>query len=332
MADIIFPCPSCKSDIQCDDSFRGKKIQCPICSNTIMVVLPVGDGGKRLGVATPGGDKNKPFVPMLQQSEVVHRKSAGGKKALTFAVVLLLLAAVGFVGYTMGWHKEVAKLLGKGGQDEAANAAPAPLPTDTESQAGAPAAAPVPVVWTTNLAEAAVPSAAASGKVSEMTFKVDSAKIDNGILVLRHGTNQIPDLEVGVITVGRPGEDVSGKKINVAKETRTGIPRVWKRWKPEGKPRLSEKVYASGYVMKLELGQVSGDQVSGKIYLALPDETESVVAGTFNATIGQTAISQSATPAAQPAQSQMSEAMRERYGLRGSGTSSRSTPSRSAPR
>ncbi|PYI84237.1 MAG: hypothetical protein DME26_13600 [Verrucomicrobia bacterium] len=140
MADIIFPCPSCKQEIQCDESFRGKKIQCPICGNAIMVVVPPGDGGKRLAVATPGGDKNKPFVPMLQQSQIVHKKSGGARKGVTVAAVVLVLAALGFVVYTTGWYKQVTKLFGKG-QEEAANAAPAPAPA---SQAAAPAPAPVP--------------------------------------------------------------------------------------------------------------------------------------------------------------------------------------------
>src|SRR5437667_1643098 len=107
MAEIIFPCPSCKQEIQCDESFRGKKIQCPICGNAIMVVVPSGDGGKRLAVATPGGDKNKPFVPMLQQGQIVHKKSGGARKGVTAAAVVLVLAALGFVVYTTGWYKQV---------------------------------------------------------------------------------------------------------------------------------------------------------------------------------------------------------------------------------
>jgi len=252
-------------------------------------------------------------VPMLQQGQIVHKKSGGARKGVTAAAVVLVLAALGFVVYTTGWYKQVTKLFGKGGQEEAANAAPAPAPA---SQAAAPAPAPVPIVWTTNLSEAAIPSAAASGKINEITFKVDSAKIDNGILVLRHGTNQVPDLEVGVQSVARAGENVAGKKLNVSPEPRAGKPRVWKRWVVAGKPQPQAKTYGNGYAMKLELGEVNGDQVSGKIYLALPDETESVIAGTFVATIGQTAVSQAATPTAAPTGGQqMSEEMRRRYGL-----------------
>ena len=37
--------------------------------------------------------------------------------------------------------------------------------------------------------------------------------------------------------------------------------------------------------MRLDFGQISGNHISGKIYLCAPDETKSYIAGTFNAEI-----------------------------------------------
>jgi hypothetical protein len=44
----------------------------------------------------------------------------------------------------------------------------------------------------------------------------------------------------------------------------------------------SEKTYSKGYVMKLELDQPTRDWQPGRIYLALPDTNQTVLAGEFS--------------------------------------------------
>src|ERR1035437_6686026 len=37
MSEFIFPCPQCGKDIQCDESYSGMQINCPICQSPIVV-------------------------------------------------------------------------------------------------------------------------------------------------------------------------------------------------------------------------------------------------------------------------------------------------------
>jgi hypothetical protein len=60
------------------------------------------------------------------------------------------------------------------------------------------------------------------------------------------------------------------------------VPRVLKRWKPSATAAVQQKFFTTGYAMKLELGQAPSDgNIPGKIFLALPDTEQSVVAGLF---------------------------------------------------
>jgi hypothetical protein len=70
--------------------------------------------------------------------------------------------------------------------------------------------------------------------------------------------------------------------------------------------------------MKLELGAVTSNVISGKIFLALPDTEQSVVAGQFKAvtTLASAAPTGEVTPAppvAAPAAAE-NPAFRQRYG------------------
>jgi len=99
-----------------------------------------------------------------------------------------------------------------------------------------------------------------------------------------------------------------------------GVPQVTKRWKTNPKYAPQYKSFTSGYAMRLELGQLADGAMPGKIFLALPDPEQSVVAGTFRATIitnvpvmdttAQAPVAVPSTPTSADA------AMQARYGLR----------------
>ena len=77
-------------------------------------------------------------------------------------------------------------------------------------------------------------------------------------------------------------DELRGKTINVTTND-TLAPRVTVRWK-EGKDTRSES-FTNGYALKLEFAEFAGNRAPGKIYLSLPDESQSRIAGTFNADI-----------------------------------------------
>ena len=102
-----------------------------------------------------------------------------------------------------------------------------------------------------------------------------------------------------------------------------GVPQVAKRWKTD--PKYAPKIqnFTGGYAMKLELGQLSEGMLGGKIFLALPDQEQSVAAGVFKAATTQVQASAAATttepgPAAapDPAAAAQRAAFEKRYGIK----------------
>ena len=78
------------------------------------------------------------------------------------------------------------------------------------------------------------------------------------------------------------GETLSGHTWTVTRDmTGSAVPKVLKRWKTDPRYAPKEKFFSAGYAMKLELGASKDGVTPGKIFLALPDTEQSVVAGAF---------------------------------------------------
>ena len=115
-----------------------------------------------------------------------------------------------------------------------------------------------------------------------------------------------------------------GHSWTISQETKPPTaPQVLKRWKTDPKFAAQQKFFSSGYAMKLELGQTNDSGMPGKIFLALPDPEQSIVAGIFKIqaatndttaqTVAQPAMNQ-APAAAAPSPSRA--AMDKRYGIK----------------
>lgn len=314
MSEFTFSCPLCQQAIVCDTQYHGQQLQCPTCQGEITAPAAEAKPTGSLGIKKTTGEKHTPTIPMLQKRVVLEKKSGVAKMAGVTVGVLVVLAALVFGGRYTPLKSRLPAFLGG---DAAAAAAPGQTATTAEPAAAAPEAPPPPppvLVWMTNLAEAVIPTNAAYGTITTNEFKYDTARVDNGILALRMGTNVMPDMELGVFFGMKPGENLTGKTIDVNPQSRAA-PRVWKKWKVEGKTALQQKVYSKGYTMKLQFGEVSEDRVPGKLYLCLPDEEQSVVAGSFIASVGAASAIQPAVQTTTPTSPQMSEDMRKRYGM-----------------
>ncbi len=322
MSEFTFPCPLCQQDITCGAQYYGQQLQCPVCQGEITAPAAEARPTGSLGIKKTAGEKPLPVLPKFQKQVVGQKKSGWGKGVAVTAATGIVLVILFFGTRYTGLNSHLPTFLGgrrpAAAETAAAGSPPAQSAAPTTETAAAdpatPSSPPPPVVWTTNLAKVVIPTNAAYGRISTNEFKYDSARIDNGILALRQGTNVTPDMELGVFFGLKPGESLSGKTIDVAPDARVA-PRVWKKWKVAGKTALQQKVYSKAYTMKLQFGEVSEDKVSGKIYLSFPDEDQSVVTGSFVASIGNAVVAQPAAATAVPAAAQMSEQMRKRYGV-----------------
>ncbi len=201
---------------------------------------------------------------------------------------------------------------------------PAPDVTDKQLPVIAP-------VWTLDVASATIPEGQLNGKVAGTNFTADSARIDRvgtaQVLALRQGTGPSPDRELLVYLHLNPGETLAGHNWTVSQEMRPpAAPQVLKRWKTDPKFAPQQKFFSTGYAMKLELGQTNESGLPGKIFLALPDPEQSVVAGLFrlppvpaDATVqasAQPVINQAPAPAATAPASPNRAAFDKRYGTK----------------
>jgi hypothetical protein len=151
----------------------------------------------------------------------------------------------------------------------------------------------LPAAWTLDLDAAKIPEGRANGTLGGTNFVVELARLEkNGqtyVLNVRQGAGAVADRELLIYLRLNPGENFPGHAWTVSKDMKGAtVPQVIKRWKANPKYAPLQKMFGSGYVMKLEFGALQDDTVPAKIFIALPDTEQSVVAGAFRLTLGAT--------------------------------------------
>ena len=183
-------------------------------------------------------------------------------------------------------------------------AASGSAPQGTNAQSGAAEEQPVPPKWTLDLAKIKLQRGKVNGSISGTNFVAGGVFVDvNGathLLSMREGTNYFSDREVLVYLKLKPGESLKGQTWSIGSDTRTNVPTVVKKWRPNPRYAPQQKSFANGYAMKLEFVNQSADLAQGRIYLALPDAERTVLAGQFSATIRQVRPVASATTPVRP--------------------------------
>jgi len=261
-----------------------------------------------------------PQAAALEQKlrEAKAGQKGNGMKWVTVGIVVVVLGVGGYFGYGFftQWQAKRA---------EAAKLASAPPPV-TNAVPAEPEPPPppkelplLPAVWTLEVDQAKIPEGKANGSISGTNFIVETAVCTPQILRLAQGAALSPDREILVYLHLNAGESLTNHTWTVSKDVRNKeVSQVVKRWKTNPRYAPQERRFSSGYAMKLELGAVTSNVISGKIFLALPDTEQSVVAGQFKAvtTLASAAPTGEVTPAppvAAPAAAE-NPAFRQRYG------------------
>jgi hypothetical protein len=217
-------------------------------------------------------------------------------KVLQFAAFLAVVGVGGYFGWNWYQGKQQAKA------EEVKQAAAA------QAAAAAPPAEPPMVApdYTLDVNTAKIPEGKVNGMIAGTNFVAETVSLGligaNPVLSIFQGQMASPDRQVLVYLRLKPGEKWSGHTWRVSSDEKTGVPQVAKRWKAAGAPAPALQNYAGGYAMQLEFGHIKDGSIPGKIYLALPDNEHTVVAGTFKATTTFTEAAPAAAAAAAPAQ------------------------------
>lgn len=138
-------------------------------------------------------------------------------------------------------------------------------------------------LWENDVSDISIPSMAAQGVADGVEFKAEKASFKNGILELRQGKGFFPDQAFMIFTFLKNDEPIEGKKITVKPSDISKCPHIHFKYKVEGKNIPETKMFTKGYAMKLEFDEKADNKIKGKIYLCLPDEKKSFVAGIFEA-------------------------------------------------
>ncbi len=272
MSEFKFACPVCGQHITADSSTSGQPIECPTCFRKIIVPqAPAVPDTKLILSATQVGEARPPQSDATADLGPLRRRPP--RSALpAVAVWLLLLCAAGAA---------VLVFLGRSSStDQTQSKKPAPGKRVPRSQY------PIPtnITWTLDLTNAAFPETSAAGRIHGSGFFCEKAILQGGRLTLRQGRSGSPDLGITIYLFAQRSEELSGKLVEIRSDRTPPLPRVDLRWKDDQQHSITKTV-SQGYALKVAFGETVDGRIPGQIYICLPDDARSFVAGSFDAEI-----------------------------------------------
>jgi tetratricopeptide (TPR) repeat protein len=138
--------------------------------------------------------------------------------------------------------------------------------------------------WRQDLKDVKIPDVTARGMINGQVFLAEASKFENGILTFYGRKDLSPDHAVTIFLFLK-GESPDGKSYNIASTGGFGSPHVHMKWRPKNSNTPKSMPFMKGYSMRLEFGKTQDDKLTGKIYLCMPDEMRSYLAGSFTALV-----------------------------------------------
>jgi hypothetical protein len=306
MSEFKFACPICGQHITADSSTSGGQLTCPTCFRKIVVPQAPTAGESKFVISAAEVSKPRPTTASgapIQVTEPSDKRTA--IPIIAVALVALLAAAGGGIYFF---------------RDKIFKNPPEQQASNTKSNApGKKKAPPVPRVtypvptnltWSLELTNADLPEATAVGRIHGGGFFCERATLQGVAardaknparcdLTLRQGKTGPPDLGITVQLFAQQGEELSGKTIEITPDRSPPVPKIILRWKDDQDKAVNHNVN-DGYALKLVFGDASNNRIPGKIYVALPDDAKSFVAGTFSAEIRKPAPPKAKQPPKNP--------------------------------
>ena len=317
MAEFKFACPHCGQNIQCDDQWSGQQIACPSCSGNLSVpqLAPVASFASPPPIqraATPA-----PAVARAAQSA-----PRNDKKILPWSVGVAAFAVALYFGIKMAdkwqtsFNKKADEMAAKsdGGEfGHAANLYKVLDATDPDKIGAAQArsrasvetsrasllealkpkpdptlAMPLlPATWTLDGASFNIPKGRVNGMSSGTNFHVETVRLDRNpstaVLAFQEGVGTSDDHELLIYLPASATENLGGRSWTVTTETKgKDALQIVRKWTLNPRFAPVSKTFNNGYALKLELDEPTRDWQPGRIFLALPDTNQTVLAGEFS--------------------------------------------------
>jgi hypothetical protein len=285
MSEFKFACPVCGQHITADSSASGTRLECPTCFQKIVVPQAPASSESKFILAAAQAGKPRPTAgaPAGDLGPLRKTRDLGPMFAMIGMGVILCAAGAGAFFFR-------DKLFPGRQRTKQPATATGEVQTAISPRKHS--------VWTLEPTNAVIPKFIARGRIRGTAFSCERAILVGGNLILRQGSGWPPDLAVSVALFAKLGEELSGKTIEVLPDRLPPIPKITVRWKND-QPKGGSQSYASGYLLRIVFGQAEGGRVKGEIYLALPDNEQTFVAGTFDAEIRKPNAPRAPPPKAQ---------------------------------
>ena len=130
-----------------------------------------------------------------------------------------------------------------------------------------------------------IPSQPVAGQLQGSAFVPETVELEGSVLTFRQGDGPLA-AEIKLFLYTQPWEVPTERSFKLLKAPAgEGAPHVRVRLPEPGQNAPRQRDYSDKYTLVLELGKEQDRRVPGKIYLTLPDEDGSRIAGTFVADI-----------------------------------------------
>ena len=134
-------------------------------------------------------------------------------------------------------------------------------------------------IWTMDLSKMNIPDPPVYGRIHGKQVTLESVDLKFWELTLLFGEKDSQRLFIRILLPPNVIDDPNEKTFRVGLDTRGNIPQIFM-----GSGKSAPSRFSRNYAMVLQLGKPGKGAIPGRIYLCLPDEEQSVLAGTF--TIG----------------------------------------------
>ena len=276
MSEFKFACPVCGQHITADSSNSGGQLECPTCFQKLIIpqapsikdpqfILSATQVGKPRPTPTNGVAGS--YLPVREHSSLLM--------SIALAVVLVGAGAAAYVFRAKIFHSPQSRQASDNPAQSQAKQAPPPrveypIPTN--------------ISWTLDLTNLTIPDGTAVGSIHGSGFFCESASLQGGALTLRQGKSGPADLGITIKLFAQQGEELSGKTIQISADREPPLPKITLRWKDDQQQARTRNIN-DGYAMKLAFGQADKGRMPGRIFICLPDDEKSFIAGTFEARI-----------------------------------------------
>jgi hypothetical protein len=126
--------------------------------------------------------------------------------------------------------------------------------------------------WTLDVMHAAIPDDPVVGSVHGADFQIKRALFRNGILRFLSADGQW-------VLVRDLGDSIANRSLEFQTASGDIAPKIEIGWMEDGQKK--SETFQNGYAMELKFDHAKGRKIHGQIYLCLPDDSKSYVAGTF---------------------------------------------------